>query len=318
MTAANASLNENLPHFDLVQSAPAKINLALHVIGQRADGHHLLESIVTFADRGDRVGLSATDEDRFTVSGSFACDIPADGPAASGNLVLKARNSLRALLLQRGLPARPMHLHLEKNLPVASGIGGGSADAAATLRGLLALWAVPPFVDDRFSDDLAAVALQLGADVPMCFHGKPLMARGVGERTEALAAFPAFPMLLVNPRVPVSTPVIFRTLTNKANPSLVLPHHTVAAADWIGALAAMRNDLEPPAQALAPVIGDVSQALSETGARLARMSGSGATCFGLFSDEHARDRAAEMLCADHPDWYVLRCFSIGGDHHDTA
>ena len=303
--------------FDLVRPAPAKINLALHVVGQKPDGYHLLESIVTFADRGDRIGFSYAEADRFTVSGPFAADIPAEGAAAADNLVLKARDGLRRLLTQRGLAAAPVHLHLEKNLPVTSGIGGGSADAAATLRGLMALWD-GPLSDPAFDAALAALAVALGADVPMCLHGRPLVARGIGEDTETLSGFPAFPMLLVNPRVPVSTPAIFKALTTKTNPPLALPEGKPSAAQWLTALSAMRNDLEPPARQLEPVIATVSQALSDSGSLFARMSGSGATCFGLFADTAARDRAATALSERYPGWYVLSCFSIQGDADGAA
>ncbi|KQV43722.1 MULTISPECIES: 4-(cytidine 5'-diphospho)-2-C-methyl-D-erythritol kinase [unclassified Rhizobium] len=303
--------------FERVLIAPAKINLALHVIGQKPDGYHLLESIVTFADRGDRIGFSRAEIDRFTVSGPFAADIPADGAVAAGNLVIKARDGLRRLLAQRGLAAAPVHLHLEKNLPVTSGIGGGSADAAATLHGLMALWDAP-LSDPAFEAALAVLAVELGADVPICLRGKPLVARGIGEDTETLANFPAFPMLLVNPRVPVSTPAIFRALTTKTNPPLALPGGNPPAQQWLVALSAMRNDLEPPARQLEPVIATVSQALSDSGALFARMSGSGATCFGLFADMAARDRAAAALSKQHPDWYVLSCFSIQGDADGAA
>ncbi|MGH6808456.1 MAG: 4-(cytidine 5'-diphospho)-2-C-methyl-D-erythritol kinase, partial [Ensifer adhaerens] len=155
-------LQGEIAGFALTRAAPAKINLALHVVGQRADGHHLLESLVTFADRGDRIGLSASDEDRFTLSGPFATALPMTGTDQDGNLVLKARDLLRQALASQGIDTPPVHIHLEKNLPVASGIGGGSADAAATLRGLLDLWrtSIEP-------GSLAALALKLGADVPM-------------------------------------------------------------------------------------------------------------------------------------------------------
>lgn len=296
--------------FALTRIAPAKINLALHVVGQRADGYHLLESLVTFADAGDRIGLSLSDEDRFTVSGQFSGDLPLSGDGASGNLVLKARDLLRAELSERGIEAPPVHLHLEKNLPVASGIGGGSADAAAALMGLMELWKSSPG-DKR----LRALALHLGADVPMCLEGRPLVARGIGDAIEPLSGFPAFPMLLVNPRVAVPTPVIFGALSEKCNAPLNLPQGRQTGDGWSDALRTMRNDLEPPARTIAPVIGAVSDALHEAGAQLVRMSGSGATCFGLFSSMPARDAAARTLSGLHPDWYVLACSSTSGQEN---
>ncbi|THK36887.1 4-(cytidine 5'-diphospho)-2-C-methyl-D-erythritol kinase [Ensifer sp. MPMI2T] len=290
---------DGIPGFALTCAAPAKINLALHVVGQRADGHHLLESLVTFADCGDRIGLASTDADRFTLSGRFADGLPLSAENKSGNLVLRARDLLRSELTSRGMAAGPVHLHLEKNLPVASGIGGGSADAAATLRGLLMLWgaSVEPA-------KLDAIALELGADVPMCLDGGPLLAKGIGEAITALPDLPSFPIVLVNPLVAVSTPVIFRMLINKANPPLVLPQGQNTAEGWLSAMADMRNDLEPPARELAPVIEDVSDILRAAGAALVRMSGSGATCFGLFDSDERAHQAAERISASHPEWYV--------------
>ncbi|OBZ92829.1 4-diphosphocytidyl-2C-methyl-D-erythritol kinase [Pararhizobium polonicum] len=302
------TIDAGIAGFALTRVAPAKINLALHVVGQRADGYHLLESLVTFADAGDRIGFSVSAEDCFTLSGRFSTDLQeAD---AAGNLVLKARDLLRAYLAERGIQAGPVHLHLEKNLPVASGIGGGSADAAATLLGLLELWGVP--VDHS---GLEEIALKLGADVPMCLEGRPLIARGIGEDIEPLSEFPSFPMLIVNPRKAVSTPVIFRMLTSKTNPPLVMPP---GRRDWIETLKGLRNDLEPPALGLEPEIAAVSRALAETGASFVRMSGSGASCFALFANTDARDAAADILSTRNPSWYVLSCSSIGGkaDDHD--
>ncbi|NUS71243.1 MAG: 4-(cytidine 5'-diphospho)-2-C-methyl-D-erythritol kinase [Ensifer adhaerens] len=292
--------------FALTRAAPAKINLALHVVGQRADGHHLLESLVTFADRGDRIGLSLADADRFTVSGAFAAALPMDA-GAGGNLVLKARDLLRDEL--RALnpdAAGPVHLHLEKNLPLASGIGGGSADAAAALLGLLDLWGatIEP-------SRLGAIALRLGADVPMCLAGRPLLAKGIGEDITPVADFPALPIVLVNPLVAVSTPIVFRTLANKTNTPLVAPDSAGTAAEWISAIATMRNDLQPPAEGLEPVIGKVCQALTEAGSALTRMSGSGATCFGLFDSDARAAATARTLSEAYPGWYVLACKTVG-------
>lgn len=293
--------------FALTCAAPAKINLALHVVGQRADGHHLLESVVTFADRGDRIGLSPAGADRFTVSGRFAAELPLGAGAQGGNLVLRARDLLRQELRSRGSAAAdPVHLHLEKNLPLASGIGGGSADAAATLHGLLEIWnaTIEP-------SRLSAIALSLGADVPMCLDGAPLLARGIGEEITRLDDFPALPMVLVNPLVGVSTPVVFKTLENKTNPPLPLQTELKTFAEWLPALASMRNDLQPPAQRLQPVIGEVCRALTEAGAGLVRMSGSGATCFGIFENSDSAERAARALSVAQPGWYVLACKTVG-------
>ncbi len=299
--------DSGLDGFALTRTAPAKINLALHVVGQRPDGHHLLESIVTFADVGDRIGISPAFEDRFTVSGPFSDDVP----ISDDNLVLRARDLLRAHQVERALPASPVHIHLEKNLPVASGIGGGSADAAATLHGLMRLWNAGPTPDER-----QAIALKLGADVPMCLEGRPLIARGIGENLDGIETIPAFPMLLVNPRMAVSTPVIFRTLVNKSNPPLPSIADAATAADWIAAMRTMRNDLEPPARSIEPTIAAVSDALSDTGASLVRMSGSGATCFAIYANDAERDAAADLLSQRHLNWYVLPCRSVAGGDID--
>lgn len=296
---------DGIPGFALAVAAPAKINLALHVVGQRADGHHLLESLVTFAGHGDRIGLSPANADRFTMSGRFASDLAL--PAESGgNLVLRARDLLRSELFSQGATAGPVHLHLEKNLPIASGIGGGSADAAATLRGLLTLWNAP-IAPTR----LTSLGLELGADVPMCLESAPLFASGIGEEITLLPNLPSFAIVLVNPLVAVSTPVIFRLLVNKINPRLVLPEGAHSRADWVAALGAMRNDLEPPARQLEPTIGKVSAALAGAGAVLVRMSGSGATCFGLFDRDESAALAAESISADQPQWYVQATRTMG-------
>lgn len=301
-------LQGEIAGFALTRAAPAKINLALHVVGQRADGLHLLESLVTFVDHGDRVGLTPSDEDRFTLSGPFAAELSTTGEGQSGNLVLKARDLLRQALAlaPQGIDTAPVHIHLEKNLPVASGIGGGSADAAATLRGLLDLWrtSIEP-------GSLAALALKLGADVPMCLDGRPLVARGIGEEITPASDLPSFPIVLVNPLVAVSTPVIFRTLEKKINPPLAMPVGLISPAAWLAAMAAMRNDLEPPARLLQPVIAGVSDALAASGAALVRMSGSGATCFGLFDSDESAQRAAHSLSAAHREWYVLAGRTVG-------
>lgn len=296
---------DGIPGFALTVAAPAKINLALHVVGQRADGHHLLESLVTFAGCGDRIGLEPADADRFTLSGRFAADVPLSG-GKGGNLVLRARDLLRHELTLEGATAGPVHLHLEKNLPAASGIGGGSADAAATLGGLLMLWGV-----SLAPARLRRLALALGADVPMCLESRPLLAKGIGEEITPLPDLPSFAMVLVNPLAAVSTPVIFRTLVKKDNPPLALPECAGSTDDWLTAIAAMRNDLEPPARALEPMIKDTSAALTAAGAALVRMSGSGATCFGLFDDDASAASAAESISAAHPKWYVQATRSAG-------
>ncbi|MBB3608489.1 4-(cytidine 5'-diphospho)-2-C-methyl-D-erythritol kinase [Rhizobium sp. BK602] len=294
--------------FDLTEEAPAKINLALHVTGQRADGYHLLDMLVTFTQHGDRLGFSASGHDEFSLSGRFS-PLLATEADAGGNLVLRARDLLRQAAREAGLATPPVHIHLEKNLPVASGIGGGSADAAATLRGLARLWglALPP-------DEITALALKLGADVPMCLASRPLIARGIGEAIELLPDFPSFAMVLGNPLVGVSTPDVFRRLARKDNAPLMLPSSSSNdRAHWIEAMAGLRNDLEPPARALCGEIAVLSQMITDEGALATRMSGSGATCFGLFQDLEQARAAASALHRLRPDWYFQATETIEGD-----
>lgn len=304
--------DEGITGFAQTEPAPAKINLALHVVGQRADGYHLLDMLVTFTRFGDRVGIAPAEADRFTLSGRFAPQLR-EGPA-TGNLVLRARDLLRAALQRKGTATPPVHLHLEKNLPVASGIGGGSADAAATLRGLLRHW------DASLPEtDLADLALQLGADVPMCLLARPLVARGIGERLAVLKELPSFPIVLVNPLVGVSTPDIFRRLATKENPPLAPPAAITGAMAWLAAMQSMRNDLEEPARAICAEIDAVRTELALSGAQLVRMSGSGATCFGIYDTMDAARRAADALETARPDWFIVATETYdGGEPHGTA
>ncbi|WP_411033201.1 4-(cytidine 5'-diphospho)-2-C-methyl-D-erythritol kinase [Shinella sp. BYT-45] len=289
---------DSLSGFSVREPAPAKINLALAVVGRRADGYHLLDSLVTFTAFGDRLGLSPAKEDRFTLSGQFSGALAADGD----NLVLRARERLRAALARTGQAAPPVHIHLEKNLPVASGIGGGSADAAAALRGLLALWRA------RLPEgELRALALGLGADVPMCLAGRALIARGIGEKITPVS-MPALAMVLANPLVGVSTPAVFKALASKDNPPLALP---AMPADWLEAIAALRNDLEPPARKLCPEISLVAHELAATDARVVRMSGSGATSFALYRSNAAAEAAAAALSRRHPHWFFTATTTLG-------
>ncbi|MEP9397042.1 4-(cytidine 5'-diphospho)-2-C-methyl-D-erythritol kinase [Mesorhizobium sp. KR2-14] len=277
------------------EHAPAKINLALHVTGQRADGYHLLESLAVFTEFGDHLTVSPATEDAFSVTGPFAAQVPLD----AGNLVIRARDALRALA---PASAAPVAISLEKNLPVASGIGGGSSDAAAALRALARHWGI--------AADLAALGLKLGADVPMCLAARPLVAHGIGEHLQPVAGLPPLPLVLVNPGVGVSTPDVFRALASRENPPLPpLPGRldTGSVLEW---LRATRNDLENPAKTLAPAIADALDALKGTGAPFARMSGSGATCFGLFETDPAAADAAEAIRARRPGWFVAATKSM--------
>ncbi|GHD05773.1 4-(cytidine 5'-diphospho)-2-C-methyl-D-erythritol kinase [Tianweitania populi] len=285
----------------LSQFAPAKINLALHVVGRRADGYHLLDSLVAFATSGDRITVEPAAEDAFTVSGPYAAGVPLD----TGNLILRARDALRSRI---GPTAFPIRIHLEKNLPIASGIGGGSSDAAATLKALCALWqSDPPQLD------LAALGLSLGADVPMCLHAQPARVTGIGDGITPISTLPDLPAVLVNPGVAVSTPAIFKQLTTSDNPHLAPPPDDSAPQTWLDWLANTRNDLQPPAIAVAPIIADVLRHIANTGASFTRMSGSGATCFGLYATKAQADAAAAQLSLDHPQWYVQATLLKGSD-----
>jgi 4-diphosphocytidyl-2-C-methyl-D-erythritol kinase len=279
--------------------ARAKINLALHVTGQRPDGYHLLDTLVTFANIGDRLTFTPADNDEFTVSGRFGAALPRNAEPGKGNLVLRARDALRTFAAVAGHDTHPVHIRLEKNLPVASGIGGGSADAAAALRGLMALWRI-----EVPHHRIREIALGLGADVPMCLESRPLLARGIGEDIRLLHHFPKLHLLLANPLVEVSTPVIFTSLTHKNNPPLALPEDGAAREDWLAALVDARNDLQPTAEVIEGRIAEALGLIQGTEPVFARMSGSGATCFGIYPDALAARAARAALEAVKPEWYL--------------
>lgn len=279
--------------------APAKVNLALHVTGRRADGYHLLDSLVVFASAGDRLSFSAVGEDRLTISGRFAGALPDDAARGSANLAIRARDALRDWAARAGVAAPPVHIRLEKNLPVASGIGGGSADAAATLRGLDRLWqlGVP-------RHELLSIGLALGADVPMCIESRPLVARGIGERMVLIEDFPELFLLLINPLAGVSTPEVFRQLANRDNMGLDLPREGAPLEQWLGTLAAARNDLQTTAERIEPKVTEALESLRQADPMLARMSGSGGTCFGVYRTQAGLDRALGKLEVERPEWYL--------------
>ncbi|CDX18406.1 4-diphosphocytidyl-2-C-methyl-D-erythritol kinase (fragment) [Mesorhizobium sp. ORS 3324] len=227
-------------------------------------------------------------------------------PLDADNLVVKARQALRVEAGARQTP--PVAIRLEKNLPVASGVGGGSSDAAAALNGLSRLWKL-----DCGEAELARIGLSLGADLPMCLKAKPLIARGIGDELSPLTEFPALALVLINPGVAVSTPEVFRALSRRDNEALPplpnrLDFHTVR--NW---LATTRNDLEPAARIIQPAVGEALKALKKSGAAFARMSGSGATCFGLFETGNIAKRAAIEIRARHPDWFVAATRSMEAD-----
>ena len=280
--------------------APAKINLTLHVTGRREDGYHLLDTLVAFAPVGDRLTFQPGNILSLTVEGPEAAGVPAD----MDNIALRA-----AMLAAQG---RGAAMVLEKFLPVASGIGGGSSDAAAAFRGMLCFgepgkaaadsaWAMPEILIETHAHAL----LDLGADVPMCLVPRPARARGIGEKLDFIE-LPPLPALMVNPRVPVPTGEVFKRLEVRENPPMptALPEFPDAAS-LIRWLAEQRNDLEAPAIALAPAIADALATLDALeGCTLARMSGSGATCFGLFPDIEVARAAVETLRRSRPGWWV--------------
>jgi 4-diphosphocytidyl-2-C-methyl-D-erythritol kinase len=280
------------PDATISLTAPAKINLALHVTGRREDGYHLLDSLVVFARFGDRLSVTKAAVDSFTLSGPYGTGLPVDGT----NLVLRARNALRR---QYGEQATPVAIHLEKHLPVASGIGGGSSDAAATLRALSSIWGI-----NASPAELAALGLPLGADVPMCLHGEALIARGIGEEIERIAAFPRLPVVLVNNGVTVSTPLVFSALARRDNPPLPRLPLLTCVADVCAYLEQTDNHLFAATQKLAPSINDSMQALRGTNPLLVRMSGSGGTCFGIYPDDERAEAAAARLRHNEPSWFV--------------
>jgi 4-diphosphocytidyl-2-C-methyl-D-erythritol kinase len=284
----------------IVEAAPAKLNLDLLVLRRRPDGYHELDSLVVFLGFADRLTFEPSDRLELTVGGPEAAGVP----PSDENLVLRAARSLAAAAGQRPCA----RIRLEKHLPVAGGVGGGSADAAATLRGLARLWHL-----DLGPAALAAIASGLGADVPVCLGCRAARMRGTGERLDELARLPSFPVLLVNPRAPLATAQVFAALGPLASGLLRL--ELPGGGDMEGVLGALlesRNDLETPARRLLPVIGDVlSELLGLPGCRLARMSGSGPTCFALFGTPAETEAGARELAARRPGWLVLPAATLG-------
>ncbi|WP_333571865.1 4-(cytidine 5'-diphospho)-2-C-methyl-D-erythritol kinase [Sphingomonas sp.] len=259
----------------VTEPARAKLNLALHVRHRRADGYHELETLFAFVEHGDLVRVTPAESDRFTLTGPFAAVLAGEGD----NLVTRAADRFRAVF-----GGGAYAIELEKHLPVASGIGGGSADAAATLRALATLHGIA--VEDP---RLFAIADGLGSDVPACLFGRTALGRGRGEQLAPLGGLTGTPTLLVNPGVGVSTAAVFKAWDG-------VDRGPIGTGELLAVARAGRNDLEPPARAMAPAIDTVLAALAaQPGVMLARMSGSGATCFALFDTDGARDAAAAAL-----------------------
>ena len=290
--AAVAAERETCRNLENSWPARAKINLFLHVTGRRADGFHNLHSLVVFADLADTITVADSDELSLSVTGPFAAGLPTD----QNNLVLRAATLLAETA---GTTARG-RIRLQKNLPIAAGIGGGSADAAATLKALRNLWRVS--MDDA---GLLALSALLGADVPVCLASHTAIIGGIGHDLVPAPALPRFALLLVNPNQTLSTAAVFSHLTLRPpfSPAPIWPDDR--EPNFVAGLAQTHNALEPAAQDLAPVIGEVLARLAALPhCRLARMSGSGATCFGLFDDLPSAEMAGRQLATHSPDWWV--------------
>jgi len=278
-----------VPQLLLTELAPAKVNLFLHVVGRRADGYHLLDSLAVFPGAADRLMAGHAPGLALTVTGPFGDGLDA-GP---DNLVLRAA---RVLAERSGVTAGAA-LVLDKRLPVASGIGGGSADAAAALRLLSRLWSVG--LPDGVLQELA---LGLGADVPVCLAGQAARMGGVGDQLSQAPELPPFGAVLINPGVAVSTPEVFRARTGPFSGKAFLPRSWPDAVVMARDLSALANDLEAPAMRLCPAVADVLAWLrAQPGCLLARMSGSGATCFGVFRDASAASAVADRA---PPPWWA--------------
>lgn len=284
--------------------ARAKINLCLHVTGRRADGYHLLESLVVFPDFGDALTVERAHGLSLALRGPFAADLD----AGAGNIAIRAAEALRPLATRNAGAA----LLLEKRLPITSGMGGGSADAAAALRALGRLWEV-----EASAGEMARIALALGADVPVCLNQRPVIMAGVGERLTPAPAFPEFWLVLVNPLVETPTGEVFGSLETVQNAPLEPPPAAFSTVNALaGWLRAQRNDLEAPAKRLRPVVEEALDRLrSQSGAHLVRMTGSGATCFGLFADATTAQTAADGVRAAHPGWWVAAARVPAYDPH---
>jgi len=273
--------------------ARAKINLYLHVTGRRADGFHLLDSLVVFAETGDEIGVAPADDLSLTITGPFAGTLAAD----DDNLVLRAARGLRALAgVEQGAA-----ITLTKNLPVASGIGGGSADAAATLDALMALWQITP---DRAA--LERLALGLGADVPVCLAGRPSFMSGIGEEIALVGALPVATLLLVNPGIATPTPAVFKARKGDFSGSGRWTEPPSDARALAAVLQSRGNDLTDAAITVTPEIRDVLAAIAGTeNCLLARLSGSGATCFGIYAGASEAEAARDAILAANPAWWAV-------------
>ena len=290
-----------------LESARAKVNLALHVTGRRTDGYHLLDSLVVFCELADTLEAVPREESAvgLSVDGRFADDLDRAGPPRD-NLILRAADALIAAYPGRSLDG--VRIVLTKRLPVAAGLGGGSADAAAALRLLGRLWGLA-----AEAETFAKIGIRLGADVPACLLSRPLKVEGIGERTTLAAGIPELPLVLVNPGIALPTRAVFRRLKSPdGTPMRPLPPRFKSLIEFAQWLRANRNDLSEPAEAEAKIVGTVVSAVaSDPDCLIARMSGSGATVFGLFNSPAAAERAAARIQAAKPAWWVAATRSGG-------
>lgn len=280
---------QNIAAVAISEFAPAKINLALHVLGRRDDGYHELDSIVAFADVGDALTIRPAEKFSIAATGPFAAQLP----KPEDNIMHRAWQLAREIAGERGRALPPVAIDLVKNLPVASGIGGGSADAAAVLRGCMKLAGI------ELDDGLVAAALSLGADVPICLAGRSARMRGVGEDIAVIGDFVPLAAVLVNPGIGVATSDVFTGIglqRGQSHRPAIVPSEP---------LARLRNDMQDVAIAVAPVIKNMLAALSaQPSCTFARMSGSGATCFGIFEEEGPARAAAAAIVRENPTWWV--------------
>ncbi|MFO1154507.1 MAG: 4-(cytidine 5'-diphospho)-2-C-methyl-D-erythritol kinase [Rhodospirillales bacterium] len=285
--------------------ARAKVNLYLHVIGRCPNGYHILDSLVAFPEIGDRVHIGKRAQGlSLSVDGPFGKGVPLD----ASNSLMRAANALA----EEARVTTGADIRLTKLLPVASGVGGGSADAAATLRALMVHWNL-----DLPPTRVAALALRLGADVPMCIASQSAFVGGIGEELEPPPSLPAFSLVLVNPGVELATAAVFGVGRTSFSKPARFSRPPADAVHFAQILAERGNDLTEAAVSLCPVIAQVLAALSNLeDALLVRMSGSGATCFALFAEPAAAERSAERLQQRHPDWWVAPALVAATDNSD--
>ncbi len=279
--------------------APAKINLFLHLTGKLSNGYHTLDSLVSFADIGDHISIEPAKSFSFHVTGEFAESFNNDEKAScidGGNLVIKAARGLSQIVDK----ALNVKITLTKNLPLASGIGGGSSDAAATIWGLQEFWGLA-----HDANYMPSLTKKLGADVPVCLYCRPSLMRGIGDEITPAPEMPEIPILLINPLVSCSTADIFLHHNGDFKKDISLPDKFSSANDLVKTLESLDNDLFNPSIKLVPEISNIMNALStQQKCIFSRMSGSGATCFGLFETMKDAQQSAENIAKDNPDWWI--------------